>query len=926
MVWLLLIASVLGFLAVMPLLTQPSLHDWMMPNASNLSLWHSMSVVSGGLLLALLLIGFLAKRHFLIPSKTAVLSNSALPNHQGFMPSVLRRLGYVLLTFVTLMGSVSSGIYQQLRYQQSLLTVPVTVTATVSVKQISDTITTQFGTGEQGKLVGNGYVRHIWQITQVADGFQLPLPMNVMVTANVNDHPEWLPLLNQLSPNSQASVKLALRPITQPKPQALPSNVEVVDMGFDEALWLQSKQVQATAQLLTIEKHSLSSASQFSIEQLRWQLRQKVVRHLSQTLLAHDSSDSRQANDAINSHAILLGLLTGDKALMSRDIKQLYQMTGISHLLAISGPHVLMLASVVSLLLVALIKRFVPSVLQRLPSRLIMLWVSVAVAGFYALLVGFELPAQRTFWMLVWLTLASQWLIASHPYRVLAWVALLMLWLDPLAVRQAGFWLSFVAVALLIDFSAKQTDNTDIVTLWQSDDNANPMARSQLLLTYFVRQLWALFQLQLRLFVLMLPVVIWFFGKVSLIGVLVNLIAVPLLGLIIVPLNMLAGVVSGLPLIGEPLSDGLWSLLTGVLTLFHHGLLALVKAGLAKQWFMALSHPQLLLCGAMVLIVLGRGVLSRLLLLPLGGMVLALSLANEQKTATLPTLTVMDNSNIGISLLVQGDNAWLILAEQKLTKTEGTSETAKPKISFGKTQKSQPPLPVSNEQNLDPIRQLLAHSHVTHLTGVISQTPSPTIHQLVQNLAQDIPIEQYWLAGFDPLHPNDPLTQTVANATLTPSACQVGKGWQQDGLTVKAVSGWQLDLPLTNLERQASQTCLIEISHQPNGTANARPFQALISAGSSAIPMQMSGKLCQVSNVDLLIQPYQTPIDKAWLDLTLPKQLHLINGQQDYQNLSETANIALLGFAREHSVSVLDSQTLGTVRYQLQPPFTSNTP
>lgn len=85
---------------------------------------------------------------------------------------------------------------------------------------------------------------------------------------------------------------------------------------------------------------------------------------------------------------ILLGLLTGDKSLMDSDIKNLYQVTGISHLLAISGPHVLMLASIVALLLCWLVRQWLPTVLCRLPSRLLVLWVSVVVAAGYACFVG----------------------------------------------------------------------------------------------------------------------------------------------------------------------------------------------------------------------------------------------------------------------------------------------------------------------------------------------------------------------------------------------------------------------------------------------------------------------------------------------------------------------------------------------------------
>ena len=93
----------------------------------------------------------------------------------------------------------------------------------------------------------------------------------------------------------------------------------------------------------------------------------------------------------------------------------------------------------------------------------------------------------------------------------------------------------------------------------------------------------------------MLPIVVWFFGKVSVIGILVNLLAVPFLGLVVVPLDMLAGVVSWLPVVGDWLSQIIWSMLTTLLNVFHFLLNQLIDTGVAKQSFFALSQTQLAL-------------------------------------------------------------------------------------------------------------------------------------------------------------------------------------------------------------------------------------------------------------------------------------------------------------------------------------------
>lgn len=128
----------------------------------------------------------------------------------------------------------------------------------------------------------------------------------------------------------------------------------------------------------------------------------------------------------------------------------------------------------------------------------------------------------------------------------------------------------------------------------------------------------------------MLPIVVWFFGKVSVIGILVNLLAVPFLGLVVVPLDMLAGVVSWLPVVGDWLSQIIWSLLTTLLNVFHLLLNQLINMGVANQSFFALSQTQLALCLLIALLGLLKGLLPRMLILPLAILLILLPLQHPK--------------------------------------------------------------------------------------------------------------------------------------------------------------------------------------------------------------------------------------------------------------------------------------------------------
>lgn len=906
MLWVGLIASIVGFLAVVPISNAtPSPID-----ISNTALLWQLFFVA----LTITVIGMsLVKWWYARQQSVSIIQRFLLSG---------------IIFIAVLLGSCSFGLLQLSHYQQALLTQPVTVEATITSQTLSDSVNVGLSASGTPKTLSYGtlYPRQIWQIIPSSLANEQPAitqPINVMVTANIANHPEWQATLNQLRPNATLQVKLALQPITQAKIDNLPNAATPLNLGFDQALWLRERNVQAVGEVLEIDKDSLSNNNQthstirLTVEQWRWQFRQLLFTHFWHSIESYPSVDTPETLQKINalgdSHAILLGLLTGDKALMDSDIKGLYQVTGISHLLAISGPHVTLLASIVATLILASVKWMYPTLLLRLPSRLLILWVSVAVAGVYALLVGFELPAQRTFWLLLLVTLASQWLIASNAYRLLGVVGLLMVWADSTAVLQAGFWLSFVAVGLLLKFSQSDFDKKPIF----ADEQDN---KTQRFFSYLIYQSWALFKLQLWLFVWMMPIVIWFFGKVSFIGLVVNMLAVPLLGLVVVPLDMLAGLLTLIPVVGEAIGGAIWSLLSQVLMLFHGVLAWLVDAGLAKQGFFSLSHSQLILLILAILLAFSRNLLPKMAIVPLLLACVAVSVARHQHSDQLPTLAVLDNAKVSISLLKKGNDSWLILADNQNLAKSAEHKTVT-KTSFGK---KLPDLLRSINQNNgfatrlnDDILALLATYHVDKLTGVINQTPSEASNAWVQTLASRITIGQYWLAGVNPLKPS------LQNSTkITPKNCEFGQQWQSEDkrLTLTAVSGWQLDLPneqISDDERLATQNCLLQITAQ-SATAN-QPYQTLLTAGRSGLPLAMSMKLCDSRPINLLINPYQTPLDKDWLRQSQPKILHILTGSYANEVLSDSSQFALADSQLNPAPQLVFASQSGAVEYTLQP-------
>ncbi|MDD2701861.1 MAG: DNA internalization-related competence protein ComEC/Rec2 [Sideroxydans sp.] len=209
---------------------------------------------------------------------------------------------------------------------------------------------------------------------------------------------------------------------------------------------------------------------------------------------------------------ILVALAIGDQASITQDEWRLFTRTGVNHLMSISGLHITLLASMFFGLTYWLWRRSTRLTLH-LPARKAAALVGVAVALAYSLISGFEIPAQRTFYMLS--TFAAMLLLSRNvsPAQMLSAALLVVLLLDPWAVLAPGFWLSFGAVALIFYVSA------------------NRLGRPHWLKEYGKVQ-WAMT-------IGLIPPLLALFQQLSLVSPLANAFAIPLVSLLVVPLTLL---------------------------------------------------------------------------------------------------------------------------------------------------------------------------------------------------------------------------------------------------------------------------------------------------------------------------------------------------------------------------------------------------
>ncbi len=219
--------------------------------------------------------------------------------------------------------------------------------------------------------------------------------------------------------------------------------------------------------------------------------------------------------DAIAGHVpgdgarFVQALALGDtRGLTPRDWDDLRAL-GLTHLVAISGLHVSMVA-VVGGWLAAGLWWLWPALGRRCPRRVAMGIATVLSAALYAAVVGFALPTVRTVLMTAAVTIAVCARRPSPPGQSLALAAWAVLLFDPLAVLAPGFWLSFGGVLWL---------------MWCLQE------RMHWLRSFLAAQGVATLAL--------LPMTVALFGQASRAGPLVNLLAIPWWSGLVVPLALL---------------------------------------------------------------------------------------------------------------------------------------------------------------------------------------------------------------------------------------------------------------------------------------------------------------------------------------------------------------------------------------------------
>jgi len=319
--------------------------------------------------------------------------------------------------------------------------------------------------------------------------------------------------------------------------------------GFQYANWLYQNRIQARGYIRnSVSNQKLKNQRPaYLLLQSLLQFRQAILNKITNHLEVGD-------NTAFIRHltqALILGYRSG----LTAPQWQIFQRTGTIHLMAISGLHIGLVAGLVYLLVNFLWRWtgvFFGPLFNRacliLPAPQVAAVAALGAAVLYAMLAGFTIPTQRA---LIMLSVAMLHIIFRRTplpaSKVIAVSLILVLLFDPLAVLAQGFWLSFLAVSLIIFLMRQPSqaldESLELVIKKERTTKQNGVMKKFILIAWVKKMHRGVLQfgrIQWALTIAMFPLVLFFYQSSSLVSPLANFIAIPVMSLAVVPLMFVA--------------------------------------------------------------------------------------------------------------------------------------------------------------------------------------------------------------------------------------------------------------------------------------------------------------------------------------------------------------------------------------------------
>ncbi|MES2998242.1 MAG: DNA internalization-related competence protein ComEC/Rec2 [Pseudomonadota bacterium] len=299
--------------------------------------------------------------------------------------------------------------------------------------------------------------------------------------------------------------------------------------SFDSQAQLFQQNIQATGYIVAgFPARFLQAASvYYSIDSMRKKLTSNIKTSLKNYPLV----------------GLITALTTGVRYEITNEQWQVMRSTGTNHLFAISGLHLAFISGIIYFCTHFFFCR-IPYAALIIPASQVAAGLTGVFAVFYAALAGFALPVARALLMLLvflWANLSRRHLAFGHAFN---FSLLTILVCSPFSVLSASFWLSFMAVAFILYGSLGRLKAENAWQTW---------GRAQYSVGFGL-----------------IPLSLLFFHQISWISFAANLLAIPVIGFVILPMTLLGSLMtvlipawgSTLLVLTERLLELLWQFLS----------------------------------------------------------------------------------------------------------------------------------------------------------------------------------------------------------------------------------------------------------------------------------------------------------------------------------------------------------------------------
>ncbi len=286
------------------------------------------------------------------------------------------------------------------------------------------------------------------------------------------------------------------------------------------------------------------------------------IRSLVAAVRDHTRAFLRQVHDPC-AQGLLYGLIVGDKSLIPQEVRESFRKTGLSHLLAISGLHVGLVGLFVYGSVRFLLKRS-SWILVRWPIRKVAAVSSLPCAAFYVLIAGSPVTAVRALLMglVVIGAVLSNRVTAVNNGVALA--ALVILIVEPGSLFSPAFQLSFAAVVAITTGASRLKD----LIHKTPDQPEGTRTRMSLVSSWLFKRLTEALCVSVAALLGTAPLIGYYFYQINLVGIIANVLVVPLVGWIAIPCAFVASMLSivSRAIATVPLACSVWVLKAAMAT------------------------------------------------------------------------------------------------------------------------------------------------------------------------------------------------------------------------------------------------------------------------------------------------------------------------------------------------------------------------